>query len=125
MHGTRRTLLGVALLLGGSVAAGLVALAPAVPVAAGAGLGVVLVTAGLWLVVTALRRRLDGLRLSVQADPELADLVARRYGDDSVRAWDLLTVAASAPTADVDRLRATVRAAGDLDDLAARLDRAQ
>jgi hypothetical protein len=120
--GQRRSLLGIVLLLAGSVAAGLVVLVPAAPVALGAVLGLVLLPTGLWLVVGSLRQRFDGLRLSVEADPVLAEVVPRRYGDDSVRAWDLLVVAASAPGSEVAALREAAATASGIDDLADRLD---
>jgi|GEM_PF-5175858 len=116
-----RALLGIGLLLLGSTAAGLVVLVPAVPVAAGAVGGLVLVAAGLWLLVTDVRDRLLGLRVSVRADPVLQRVVPRRYGDDASRAWDLLTLAADGPEPGVERLRVAAEAAADVDDLAVRL----
>lgn len=120
MHGGR-ALLGIGLLLLGSTAAGLVVLVPAVPVAVGAVAGLVLVVAGLWLLVTDVRDRLLGLRVSVRADPVLQAVVPRRYGEDADRAWDLLVLSADGPDPDVERLRVAAEAAADVDDLAARL----
>ena len=76
MHG-RRALLGIVLLLLGSTAAGLVVLAPAVPVEVGAVSGLVLVAAGLWLLVTDVRDRLLGLRVAAEAAADVDDLAAR------------------------------------------------
>lgn len=118
----RRTLLGVGLLLVGSVAAGLVVLVPRVPVAAGVVVGLLCLGGGLVLVVGALRDRLRGMRLSVMGDPVLAEVVPARFGDDAVRAWDVLSLHASRGDVTVGLLHAAVQEADDVDDLVRRLE---
>ncbi|MFP5310193.1 MAG: hypothetical protein ACLGIR_11535 [Actinomycetes bacterium] len=122
MSPERQLTLGVAVLLGGSVAAGLVALSPVGPLVAASVVALRALVGGAWLLAVGTRDRHRAVAARLAADPVLDHLVRARFGDGHEGATAVLAAYAERPGITHEVLRECVARASDLDDLHVLLD---